>query len=180
VAHHLNLPFYRTGEIKKKPYTDQDVKIVLDLLNEIRPQHIFVAADLSDPNGTHRMCYFVIRDALKEYAKRVQAMGQGPRDASETQLPMVHCYRGAWSEYSVAEASYFVTMSASELYQKILAIHRHESQKDRAMFPGTDPREFWQRARDRNINTANRLSEMGLPKYHAAEAFVKYEGFLPA
>lgn len=167
VAHHLNLPFYQTGEIKKNPYTQADVAIVLKLIRDLVPSQIFVAADLSDPNGTHRQCYYVIRDAIREYT------------AGMAQRPRVWCYRGAWAEYSLSEATFILPMTSAELQRKLLAIYRHESQKDRAMFPGTDPREFWQRARDRNIATAKALGQMGLSQFYAAEAYVYNDGFLP-
>jgi glucosamine-6-phosphate deaminase len=161
----LNLPFYETGEVRKNPYTEKDVAIVAKLLNDEKPAHIFVAGDLTDPNGTHRQCYAVIRDALRCYNHgKVK----------------VWTYRGAWQEYSIPDADVIITMSASELSQKIDAIYRHESQKDRAMYPGADQREFWMRARDRNVAFANDLAEMGLPHFHAAEAFRCFDSDLPS
>ena len=35
-----------------------------------------------------------------------------------------------------------------------------------------DDREFWERARDRNTETASALDALGLPECYAAEAFV--------
>ncbi len=160
-ARFLDLPFYQTGRIKKKPISQADIAIVLDLLHERRPHHIFVAGDLSDPHGTHRMCYVAVQSALAAYSD------------SAAVRPKVWLYRGAWQEWEIHKADVFMPISKTEMTRKIEAIFKHESQKDRAMFPGAhDEREFWQRARDRNTATATALNRLGLPEFYAAEAFV--------
>ncbi len=162
-ARFLDMPFYKTGTVRKDPIGEADIRIVHDLLEEIRPHHIFVAGDLSDPHGTHRMCYTAIQQALQRYHRT------HPREA----WPLVWLYRGAWQEWEVHQADVFLPLSKADLDRKIEAIFKHESQKDRAMFPGAyDDREFWQRARDRNRNTAETLNRLGLPEFYAAEAFV--------
>ncbi|MDB4948288.1 MAG: glucosamine-6-phosphate isomerase [Gemmatimonadetes bacterium] len=153
----LNLPFYQTGSVRKDPIGPRDVQITLDLLNERGPELIFVAGDLSDPHGTHRMCLDAIHRALAEYA--------GP-------APEVWYYRGAWQEWPVHEADVLVPLSEEELRLKILAIFKHQSQKDRAPFPGQDEREFWQRVEDRNTATSGFVDRLGLPEYFAMEAYV--------
>jgi glucosamine-6-phosphate deaminase len=169
-ARFLDMPFYKTGRVKKDPIDDDDVQIVLDLLNEIRPSHIYVAGDLSDPHGTHRMCYSAIEQALVKYNHQHFA---GATNGADDPRPMVWLYRGAWQEWEIDVADVFVPLSKADLDKKIEAIYKHESQKDRALFPGAyDEREFWQRARDRNRNTAVELDELGLPEFYAAEAFV--------
>ena len=129
-------------------------------LEEVRPSIVFAAGDLSDPHGTHRLCLQAVEAALDRYA--------GPE-------PQLWLYRGAWQEWPVAEASVLVPMSEDELRRKILAIFRHQSQKDVAPFPGPDPREFWQRVQARNRGTAEQLRRLGLPAYFAMEAFVILE-----
>ncbi|HEY5564472.1 MAG TPA: glucosamine-6-phosphate deaminase [Rhodothermia bacterium] len=162
-ARFLDLPFYKTGRVKKDPVGDEDVRIIVDLLKERKPDHIFVAGDLSDPHGTHRMCYHAIKLALARYRKET---GDGEK-------PLVWLYRGAWQEWEIDVADVFLPLSKADLTTKIEAIFKHESQKDRALFPGAyDDREFWQRARDRNCDTANALDELGLPEFYAAEAYV--------
>jgi glucosamine-6-phosphate deaminase len=156
-ARFLNLPFYQTGKVKKDEIGPRDVKITLDLIEEHRPEYIFVAGDLSDPHGTHRMCLEAVHRALEDYS--------GP-------TPEVWYYRGAWQEWSVAEADVLVPMSEEELRHKILAIFKHQSQKDRAPFPGADDREFWQRVEERNTGTASIVDRLGLPEYFAMEAYV--------
>ena len=164
-ARFLDLPFYKTGRVKKDPIGPDDVKIIRDLLEEMAPSHIFVAGDLSDPHGTHRMCYNAIREALHKY--------NDSEDVAEGEGPTVWLYRGAWQEWEIDVAHVFLPMSKADLNRKIDAIFKHESQKDRALFPGAyDEREFWQRARDRNTQTAKALDALGLPAFHAAEAFV--------
>lgn len=161
-ARFIDLPFYQTGRIKKKPVGEEDERIILDLMQEQTPDHIFVAGDLSDPHGTHRICYFAIQRALKRYNQ--ERGGQGPK---------VWLYRGAWQEWEIHQADVFTPISRAEMARKIEAIFKHESQKDRAMFPGAyDDREFWQRAQDRNTGTAEALNRLGLPEFYAAEAFV--------
>src|SRR4030081_2617955 len=67
-ARFLNLPFYQTGKVKKDPIGPEDVRIVLDLLEEQKPELVFVAGDLSDPHGTHRMCLEAVTGALAKYS----------------------------------------------------------------------------------------------------------------
>lgn len=191
-ARFLDMPFYHTGTVQKAPVGPADVKVVLDLLNELEPDHVFVAGDLSDPHGTHRMCYVAIRDALLRYNEQPapsengksagKSEGKKTTDTNETKAgsktarddrPLVWLYRGAWQEWEIYNADIFLPMSKNDLQRKVDAIFKHESQKDRAMFPGaSDPREFWERARDRNTKTAKALNELGLPEFFAAEAFV--------
>ena len=155
-ARFLNLPFYQTGKVRKDPVGPADVAIVRALLQEIRPDLVFVAGDLSDPHGTHRMCKEAVDQAL----------------ASLPERPDVWLYRGAWQEWSVTEATWLVPLSQEELAVKIQAIFKHQSQKDSAPFPGLDDREFWQRVETRNKDTAETLNRLGLAEYFAMEAYV--------
>lgn len=156
-ARFLNLPFYQTGQVRKDPITQADVDILTETLEEIQPHLVFAAGDLSDPHGTHRMCLEAVEQSLAEYS--------GP-------TPDLWLYRGAWQEWSVSEATVLVPLSEGELRRKIMAIFKHQSQKDKALFPGFDEREFWQRTEDRNRGTADLLARLGLPAYYAMEAFV--------
>ena len=156
-ARFLNLPFYQTGKVKKDPVGPPDIKIVRDLINEIKPSHIFVAGDLSDPHGTHRMCKEAIDGALTQVKEK----------------PETWLYRGAWQEWPIHEATWLVPLSQEELRLKIQAIFKHQSQKDSAPFPGGyDEREFWQRVEARNKGTAAELDKLGLAEYYAMEAYV--------
>ncbi len=157
-ARFLDLPFYQTGEVRKRPLSDDDVAIVLLLFEDVRPDLVFVAGDLSDPHGTHRTCKAAIEQALARY--------------KAAQRPELWLYRGAWQEWSLTEADVLVPLSQDELHAKILAIFRHQSQKDTAPFPGYDEREFWQRVEARNLETAARADRLGLPEYYAMEAYV--------
>ncbi|HEV8265357.1 MAG TPA: glucosamine-6-phosphate deaminase [Gemmatimonadales bacterium] len=158
VARFLNLPFYRTGEVRKRPIGEDDVAIIGRLLAETHPDLVFVAGDLSDPHGTHRMCKAAVERALERYA--------GPR-------PEVWLYRGAWQEWALTEADVLVPLSQDELRAKVMAIFKHQSQKDTAPFPGGhDDREFWQRVEARNVETAAHADQLGLAEYYAMEAYV--------
>ena len=159
-ARFLDLPFYQTGKVRKDPIGSGDVRIVRDLLEEFHPEVVFVAGDLSDPHGTHRMCKEAIDAAISEYVERGNAR------------PEVWLYRGAWQEWPVTEATVLVPLSQEELRLKIQAIFKHQSQKDSAPFPGQDDREFWQRVQDRNTETAAQLNRLGLAEYFAMEAYV--------
>ena len=159
-ARFLDLPFYQTGKVRKDPIGAGDVRIVRDLLEEFHPEVVFVAGDLSDPHGTHRMCKEAIDAALTEYV----ALGN--------HRPEVWLYRGAWQEWPVTDATVLVPLSQEELRLKIQAIFKHQSQKDSAPFPGQDDREFWQRVQDRNTETAAQLNRLGLAEYFAMEAYV--------
>ena len=162
-ARFLDLPFYQTGLVRKDPISQADVDIVLDLLTELAPTHIFVAGDLSDPHGTHRMCYAAVQSAMEAFHAQ----------HGEEKGPLIWLYRGAWQEWEIDRTEIFVPLSKADLARKIEAVFKHESQKDRAMFPGAyDAREFWERARDRNRRTADLLNNLGLPEFYAAEAFV--------
>jgi len=143
--------------VRKRPIGPDDVAIVEALLAETRPDLVFVAGDLSDPHGTHRMCRAAVARALERH------------DATR---PDVWLYRGAWQEWSLTEADVLVPLSQDELRAKILAIFKHQSQKDTAPFPGAhDDREFWQRVETRNLETAARADRLGLPEYFAMEAY---------
>jgi glucosamine-6-phosphate deaminase len=187
-ARFLDMPFYKTGRVKKDPIGEGDVAIVLGLLHELNPAHLYVAGDLSDPHGTHRMCYSAINQAVRRYnaergaADGAEPSGDGapPRKSrrktdppAHAERPLVWLYRGAWQEWEIDRADVFLPMSKADLDLKIEAIYKHESQKDRALFPGAyDDREFWQRARDRNTDTAAALDALGLPECYAVEAYV--------
>ena len=161
--HFLEMPFYQTGTVKKKPLSDGDVKIVVDMMRKYEPHQIFAAGDLSDPHGTHRVCFEAVLLALEEVKK-----DKWIDDC------YVWLYRGAWQEWDTAEVDMSVPLSPDELMRKRKAVFKHQSQKDQALFPGTDAREFWQRAEDRNRETAQLFDRLGMAEYEAMEAFVRY------
>jgi glucosamine-6-phosphate deaminase len=156
--HFLDMPFYRTGTIEKKAISEEDIAEVMELLERIRPEQIYMAGDLSDPHGTHRLC----AEAIFQAVRRLRGRG--------LQFE-VWMYRGAWQEWEVHEIDRAVPLSPEEMERKKLAIFKHQSQKDRPMFPGSDLREFWQRAEDRNRHTAQLYDRLGLPQFYALEAF---------
>jgi glucosamine-6-phosphate deaminase len=162
-AHFLDMPFYETGLVKKNPIGKEDIQIIVDLLQEIKPHQIYAAGDLSDPHGTHRVCLDAIFAAIDEL-----------KDEAWIQDCYVWLYRGAWQEWGIEDIEMAVPLSPDELYKKRKAIFKHQSQKDSAVFPGNDVREFWKRAEDRNQDTANRYNKLGLPEYEAMEAFKRY------
>ena len=163
-AHALDLPFYQTGLVRKRPISPEDIRIVLELIHSFKPYWIFVAGELSDPHGTHRLCAEAIYAALTQLK---------PDERPET----VWLYRGAWQEWEPDVIDMALPMSKGELTHKIFGIFKHQSQKDKALFPGPyDDREFWQRAEARNTETAGVYNRLGLPEYFAIETFVRHEG----
>jgi len=158
----MDLRFYRTGTIAKAPIQPQDIQDIVGLLGKLKPMQIYVAGELSDPHGTHRVCANAVYDAVREVRKTGQQFE-------------VWLYRGAWEEWEPHEIERSVPLSPRDVELKKQAIFRHQSQKDRAMFPGgADPREFWQRAEDRNLNTAKVYDALGLPEFYALESFVQW------
>lgn len=162
-VHFLDLPFYETGRVKKRPLGARDIEITMDLLERVRPHQIYAAGDLSDPHGTHRVCLAAVITAVHRLRERAWMRGCE-----------VWLYRGAWQEWGPHEIEMAVPLSPDEVSRKRMAIFKHESQKDRALFPGPDTREFWQRAEDRNRNTAEIYDALGLPEYQAIEGFVRW------
>lgn len=164
--HFLDLPFYETGAVKKKPLGEEDIKIVMDFLESIKPQQIYAAGDLSDPHGTHRVCLKAILVALTRlhYEKKAPWVAECA----------VWLYRGAWQEWEPERIEMAVPMSPHELMRKRLSIFKHQSQKDPPAFPGADKREFWVRAEDRNRSTANMYDQLGLQEFEGIEAFVRW------
>ena len=162
--HFMNLPFYETGRVKKSPISGEDVATTLALLRKIRPQQIYAAGDLSDPHGTHRTCLEIVFQACEQC-----------RDDDWMQLCDVWLYRGAWQEWPPEEIEMAVPLSPQEVERKRVAIFKHESQKDRALFPGGDMREFWQRAEVRNAETARTYDRLGMAQYQAIEGFVQWK-----
>ena len=164
-AHFLNLPFYETGAVKKKPHSEKDIQITYDLLNKTKPHQIFAAGDLSDPHGTHRVCLQIIFKALE---RLVEDKVDWIQDC------YVWLYRGAWQEWDIADMEMAVPIGPKDMIRKRNAIFKHQSQKDAAMFPGNDEREFWQRAEQRNQETATKYNALGMAEYEAIEGFVRY------
>ncbi len=163
--HFMNLPFYETGTIEKKPMSDADVKLTVDLLRKIQPNQIFCAGDLADPHGTHKVCIDIVLAALDFLKNERDEWLEDCR---------LWLYKGAWEEWDISEIEMAVPMSPDQVRKKRYGIFIHQSQKDSVPFQGSDNREFWQRAEERNANTADLYARLGLTKYAAVEAFVSF------
>lgn len=164
-CHFLDMPFYETGRIQKNPLSEADVDIILKLIREVKPHQIFVAGDLSDPHGTHKVCtdaVFAAIDVEKE------------ADAKWLKDCRIWMYRGAWAEWEIENIEMVVPISPEELHAKRNSILKHQSQMESAPFMGNDERLFWQRSEDRNRGTAALYNGLGLASYEAMEAFVEY------
>ena len=159
--HFMELPFYETGAIKKNPLGEEDIRITMDLIAKIQPHQIYAAGDLADPHGTHKTCLDIVFEAVKRL-KHEKYMDDC----------WVWLYRGAWQEWGMDEIEMAVPMGPDQVLEKRKAIFKHQSQKDGVVFQGADSREFWQRAEDRNKETADLYHQLGLSRYAAMEAFV--------
>ena len=163
-GHFLNMPFYETGKVRKMPLSEEDIKITMDLIRKIKPHQIYAAGDLSDPHGTHRVCLRAVMEAVTRL-----------KDEDFMKDCYVWFYRGAWQEWDVSDIEMAVPLSPDELLRKKRAIFKHQSQKDRPLFPGTDDREFWVRAEQRTRGTAEQYDRLGLAEYEAVEGFVRWQ-----
>ena len=161
--HFLDLPFYETGLVKKNPISEADKDIIKNLLEELKPDQIFVAGDLADPHGTHKVCLDAILAAIDEI-----------KDEDWLKACRIWMYRGAWAEWEMDHIEMAVPISPEELRHKRNAILKHQSQAESAPYLGDDERLFWQRAEDRNRATADLYRQLGLASYEAMEAFVQY------
>lgn len=162
-VHFLDLPFYETGRVQKNPISEKDVMIVKDFIETIKPHQIYVAGDLADPHGTHKVCLDAVLAAIDMIKEE-----EWYKDCR------VWMYRGAWMEWEIDHIEMAVPLSPEELRQKRNAILRHQSQMESAPFLGDDERLFWQRSEERNRATADMYWKLGLASYEAIEAFVEY------
>jgi len=162
--HFLDMPFYETGTVRKESVSEADIEVIMKILEEVQPHQVYAAGDLADPHGTHRVCLEAVFEAFRRL---------------KTKKWMKDCwlwlYRGAWHEWGVEEIEMAVPLSPQELEKKRKAIFMHQSQKDRPPFPGSDDREFWQRAEQRNRETAQVYRALGFAEYEAMEAFVRWK-----
>jgi glucosamine-6-phosphate deaminase len=163
--HFQNLPFYETGTITKNPMGEEDVLQTMELLRKIKPHQVYCAGDLADPHGTHKVCLDIVFESMR----RLKAAGdEWVKDC------WVWLYKGAWQEWDISEIEMAIPMSPDQVMKKRYGIFIHQSQKDMVPFQGSDNREFWQRAEERNANTANLFGKLGLTQYAAMEAFVRW------
>ena len=163
--HFQNLPFYDRRKVSKNVSYEDDIQQTMTLLQQVKPQQVYAAGDFADPHGTHETCFNIILEALKRLGKTEQWV----KDC------WLWLYRGAWFEFETHEIEMCVPLSPEEVERKRLAIFKHQSQKDRPVFPGDDAREFWVRAEDRTSETARIYNQLGLAEYEAMEAFVKWK-----
>jgi len=165
-CHFMNLPFYETGTIEKKPMGEADIALTMELLRKIQPHQVYCAGDLADPHGTHKVCLDIVFESLK----RIKAAG-------DTWIKdcWVWLYKGAWQEWDIEDIEMAIPMSPDQVLKKRFGIFIHQSQKDMVAFQGSDSREFWQRAEERNAATAEAYAQLGLTRYAAMEAFVRWK-----
>lgn len=164
-VHFQNLPFYETGTVVKKPMSEEDVLLTMELLRKVKPHQVYCAGDFADPHGTHIVCFNIVLESLK----RVKAAGDDWINECWLWL-----YKGAWQEWNMEEIEMAIPMSPDQVLQKRFGIFIHQSQKDMVPFQGSDSREFWQRAEERNAATAKLYADLGLTHYAAMEAFVRW------
>jgi glucosamine-6-phosphate deaminase len=163
--HFQNLPFYETGTVVKNPMSEADIEQTMELLQQVQPHQVYCAGDFADPHGTHIVCFNIVLESLK----RLKAAGE-----SWINNCWLWLYKGAWQEWNIEEIEMAIPMSPDQVLQKRFGIFIHQSQKDMVPFQGSDAREFWQRAEERNAATAKLYADLGLTHYAAMEAFVRW------
>lgn len=164
-VHFQNLPFYETGTVEKKPLGEEDIQLTMELLRQVKPHQVYCAGDFADPHGTHLVCFHAVLQALQ----RIKAAGdEWIKDC------WLWLYKGAWQEWNIEDIEMAIPMSPAQVRKKRFGIFIHQSQKDSVPFQGSDDREFWQRAEERNAATAKLYADLGLTRYAAMEAFVRW------
>lgn len=163
--HFMALPFYERAKTQKRAVAEDDIQQTMELLQKVKPHQVFAAGDFADPHGTHKVCFDILLEALT----RLRKTEEWTKDC------WLWLYRGAWHEFETHEIEMAVPLSPQEVMRKRYAIFKHQSQKDRPVFPGDDEREFWVRAEDRTKETARSYDKLGLAEYEAMEAFVRWK-----
>jgi len=143
----LDLPFYGDGA-KRAPVGASDVARMLSMIQSVRPNLVLLTGEKNDPHGTHAACETAFERAATQYLEA----GGAPFQRWN--------YRGAWDDYQTWEGDYFSIFDKARMERKIDLILDHTSQLD-PLFPGDQPREFWERARDRNRENARQLQRLG-------------------
>ncbi len=168
--HFQNLPFYETGTIEKKPMGEADIEQTIALLHQIQPHQVYCAGDFADPHGTHKVCFDIVAESLRH----IKTNAKNNEDYNWINNCWLWLYKGAWQEWDINEIEMAVPMSPDQVVKKRHGIFIHQSQKDSIPFQGSDDREFWQRAEERNAYTARLYAKLGLTQYAAMEAFVRW------
>ena len=160
----LRMPFYVNDSRGQGKITDADVKVIQDLITEVKPHQIFFDNDLVDPNGTHVRATGAVMHALENL-----------KDEPFMSDCRVWMYRGQWGQWDVDHVEMAVPMSPEEFGDKRDAILKFHSQIHDAPFRSSaDGKLPWQRSIDRNRDLAEKYQQLGLATYEAIEAFVQY------
>ena len=160
----MALPFYERAKTEKTANYEDDIRITMKLLQQIKPHQVYTAGDFADPHGTHKHCFDIVLEALK----RLKSSEEWVKDC------WIWLYRGAWQEFDIHEIEMAVPLSPKQVVKKRHAIFKHQSQKDHPVFPGEDKREFWVRTEERTSQTARAYDKLGMAEYEAIEGFVRY------
>ena len=162
--HFMDLPFYETGTVRKKPLGEEDVRLTVELLRKSqaapdlrRRRSVRSARHASRlPRGRH--CGLASRSR--------PPTGFAPARSGFIAAPGRN---GSPSESKWPSRSARRSCSASEARSSST-----RARKTGPCFPGHDQREFWQRAEDRNRQTARLYDQLGLAEYEAIEGFVQW------
>ncbi len=160
--HFLEMPFYETGRARKNKTGKKDLELVKNIIEEVKPHQIYAAGDLSDPHGTHRICWDAIDRVLLDVKNQ-----DWFKDC------YVWLYSGVWQDVDVSEIDMAVPLSPDERMKKRRAIFKHTSQKDQPKYPGRISGEFWMAADDKTISNARNYDKLGLAEYDSIEGFTR-------
>ena len=140
-----NLPFYN----EHREVDDCDVQIALETLRSVQPDLVLLTGEFNDPHGTHEKCAQAFERAAKLF------VDEGGKAFERWN------YRGAWDEWPLWAGDFFSVFDKPAMERKIGLILDHISQLDPVFPGGSDGREFFERARDRNRDTARQLQKLG-------------------
>ncbi len=162
--HFLEMPFYETGRARKNKLGEKDITLIREVIEKVKPHQIYAAGDLSDPHGTHRICWDAIYRVLKNF--------EGEDWFNDC---YVWLYSGVWQDVDVSGIDMAVPLSPGERLKKRRAIFKHASQKDQPKYPGRISGEFWMAADDKTITNAKNYDRLGLAEYDSIEGFTRWK-----
>ena len=155
-----NLPFYNQSTENERAESGRgevgssDVEIALESLRRVRPDLVLTTGEFNDPHGTHAACARAFEGAARLYASE-----NGAENGAAFEQ---WSYRGAWDEWPLWAGGYFSVFDKALMERKIELILEHVSQLDPVFPGGSDPREFFERARERNRDSARELQTLGI------------------
>jgi len=159
--HHLDLPFYENGRYRRFNPGEEDIRILAELLREVKPHQIYMTGHQSDPSSLDAVSFGLFKRAVEEvkgddWWKDCRVWLYSPSDS------LMPCH----------ETEMSVPVSPDELQEKVMAIYNYHTQ--RSQVPGIDNQEAWDVARSLGHKAAEEIDALGLAEYEALERFQRW------